>query len=96
MQLHKKFAFPIMTFVMAVLAVPFALKGGRRGALTGVANAIGIAVVFWVGMGFFEAMGNASQLPPLLAAWSPDLLFGLAAGYLLLKVPHKLHPMLSG
>ena len=86
-QLHKKFAFPIMTFVMAVLAVPFALKGGRRGALTGVANAIGIAVVFWVGMGFFEAMGNASQLPPLLAAWSPDLLFGLAAGYLLLKVP---------
>jgi LPS export ABC transporter permease LptF/LPS export ABC transporter permease LptG len=86
-QLHKKFAFPIMTFVMAVLAVPFALRGGRRGALTGVANAIGIAVVFWVGMGFFEAMGNASQLPPILAAWSPDLLFGLAAGYLLLKVP---------
>jgi LPS export ABC transporter permease LptF/LPS export ABC transporter permease LptG len=86
-QLHKKFAFPIMTFVMAVLAVPFALRGGRRGALAGVATAIGIAVVFWVGMGFFEAMGNASQLPPLLAAWFPDLLFGLAGGYLLLKVP---------
>jgi LPS export ABC transporter permease LptF/LPS export ABC transporter permease LptG len=86
-QLHKKFAFPIMTFVMAVLAVPFALRGGRRGALTGVANAIGIAVIFWVGMGFFEAMGNASQLPAVLAAWSPDLLFGLAGGYMLLKVP---------
>ena len=86
-QLHKKFAFPIMTFVMAALAIPFALRGGRRGALTGVATAIGIAVIFWVGMGFFEAMGNASQLPAVLAAWSPDLLFGLAAGYLLLKVP---------
>jgi LPS export ABC transporter permease LptF/LPS export ABC transporter permease LptG len=86
-QLHKKFAFPIMTFVMAVLAIPFSLRGGRRGALTGIANAIGIAVVFWVGMGFFEAMGNASQLPAVLAAWSPDLLFGLAGGYLLLKVP---------
>jgi LPS export ABC transporter permease LptG len=86
-QLHKKFAFPVMTFVMAVLAVPFALRGGRRGALTGLAMAIGIAVVYWIGMGFFEAMGNANQLPPLLAAWFPDLLFGLAGGYLLLKVP---------
>ncbi|HVZ15972.1 MAG TPA: LPS export ABC transporter permease LptF [Terriglobales bacterium] len=86
-QLHKKFAFPAMTFVMAVLAVPFALRGGRRGALTGIAMAVGIAVIYWIGMGFFEAMGDANQLPPLLAAWFPDLLFGLAGGYLLLKVP---------
>ena len=86
-QLHKKFAFPVMTFVMAVLAVPFALRGGKRGALTGIAMAVGIAVVYWIGMGFFEAMGNANQLPAMLAAWFPDLLFGLAGGYLLLKVP---------
>jgi len=86
-QLHKKFAFPVMTFVMAVIAVPFALRGGRRGALTGIAMAVGIAVVYWIGMGFFEAMGNANQLPAVIAAWSPDLLFGLAGGYLLLKVP---------
>ena len=86
-QLHKKFAFPVMTFVMAVLAVPFALRGGRRGALSGIAMAVAIAVVYWIGMGFFEAMGNASQLPPIMAAWSPDLLFGLVGGYLLLKVP---------
>jgi LPS export ABC transporter permease LptF/LPS export ABC transporter permease LptG len=86
-QLHKKFAFPLMTFVMAVLAVPFALRGGRRGALAGVAMAVGIAVIFWTGMGFFEAMGNASQLPAALAAWAPVLLFGLAGGYMLLKVP---------
>jgi lipopolysaccharide export LptBFGC system permease protein LptF len=49
--------------------------------------AVGIAVVYWIGMGFFEAMGNANQLPAMLAAWFPDLLFGLAGGYLLLKVP---------
>lgn len=76
-----------MTFVMAVIAVPFAMRGGKRGALTGIAMAVGIAVVYWIGMGFFEAMGNANQLPAVLAAWFPDLLFGLAGGYLLLKVP---------
>ncbi len=86
-QLQKKFAFPLMTLVMALLAVPFALRAGRRGALAGVATAIGIAVVYIVVAGLFEAMGNANQLPPVLAAWSPDLIFGLAGGYLILKVP---------
>ncbi len=86
-QWQKKFAFPIITFVMAVLAIPFAMRSGRRGALAGVATAIGIAVVYWVASGLFEAMGNTNQLPPFLAAWSPDLIFALAGGYMILKVP---------
>jgi lipopolysaccharide export LptBFGC system permease protein LptF len=86
-QLQKKFAYPVITFVMSVLAIPFALSTGKRGALTGVATAIVIAVVYWVTSGTFEAMGNISQLPAGLAAWSPDVLFGLAGGYLILKVP---------
>ena len=86
-QLQKKLAFPIITFVMAILAVPFALSAGRRGALTGVAISIGVAVIYWTVSSLFEAMGNLSQLPPALAAWSPDLIFALAGGYLILKVP---------
>jgi LPS export ABC transporter permease LptG len=86
-QLQKKFAFPIITFVMAVLAVPFALSTGKRGTVAGVATAIGIAVVYFIAAGLFEAMGNANQLPPVLAAWSPDVLFALAGGYWILKVP---------
>jgi LPS export ABC transporter permease LptG/LPS export ABC transporter permease LptF len=86
-QLQKKFAFPIITFVMAVLAIPFALSTGKRGTVAGVATAIGIAVVYFIAAGLFEAMGNANQLPPTLAAWSPDLLFALAGGYMILKVP---------
>jgi LPS export ABC transporter permease LptG/LPS export ABC transporter permease LptF len=86
-QLYKKIAFPLITFVMAVLAIPFALSAGRQGALRGVATAIGIAVVYWLTSGLFEAMGNVSQLPAALAAWSPDVIFGLAGGYFLLKVP---------
>ncbi len=86
-QLAKKLAFPIITLVMAVLAIPFALSAGRRGAIAGVATAVGIAVVYWTVSGLFEAMGNISQLPPVLAAWSPDLIFALVGGYLILKVP---------
>jgi len=36
--------------------------------------------------GLFEAMGNVHQLPAALAAWAPDLIFGFAGGYFILKV----------
>jgi LPS export ABC transporter permease LptF/LPS export ABC transporter permease LptG len=86
-QLHKKLAFPLITLVMSVLAVPFAISTGRRGALTGVAVAVLIGVVYWVTSGLFEAMGNVNQLPAMLAAWSPDVIFALAGCYLVLKAP---------
>jgi LPS export ABC transporter permease LptG len=86
-QLQKKLAYPAIAVIMAILAVPFALSAGRRGAITGIATAIGIALVYWTVSSLFEAMGNVSQLPPMLAAWSPNLIFGLVGGYLILKVP---------
>ncbi len=86
-QLQEKLAFPLITFVMAVLAIPFSLSAGKRGPLAGIATAVGIAAVYLVISSLFEAMGNLSQLPPTLAAWSPDVLFALVGGYLVLKVP---------
>jgi len=86
-QLQKKVAYPLITLVMAVLAIPFALSAGKRSAVAGVATAIGIGVVYWTISGLFEAMGNLSQLPPAVAAWSPDLVFGFIGGYLILRMP---------
>lgn len=86
-QLQKKIAYPLITLVMAVLAIPFALSTGKRSAVAGVATAIGIGVVYWTISGLFEAMGNLSQLPPAVAAWSPDLVFGFIGGYLILRMP---------
>jgi len=86
-QLQKKFAYPLITLVMAVLAVPFSLSSGRKGALTGIAVALSVAIAYFVAAGLFEAMGNASQLPASMAAWAPDLIFAFLGGYLLLKVP---------
>jgi LPS export ABC transporter permease LptF/LPS export ABC transporter permease LptG len=86
-QLQKKIAYPLITLVMAVIAIPFALSAGKRGAIAGVATAIGIGVVYWTVSGLFEAMGNLSQLPPAVAAWSPDLVFAFVGGYLILRIP---------
>ena len=87
MQLHEKLSYPLITLIVAILAVPFSLSTGKRGAITGVAVGIGVVVFYIVVTRFFEAMGNQSLLPAALAAWSPDLLFALVGGYLILKVP---------
>jgi LPS export ABC transporter permease LptG len=87
MELNKKLSYPLITWIMAVLAIPFALSTGKKGAITGVAVAVGTAVFYTVVSRLFEAMGNLSQLPPAMAAWSPDLIFVLVGGYLILKVP---------
>jgi LPS export ABC transporter permease LptF/LPS export ABC transporter permease LptG len=85
--LWHKLAYPLISVIMAVLAIPFALSMGRRGNLTGIAMAISIALAYWVLAGLFEAMGNVNYLPAALAAWSPDILFALTGGYLLLRTP---------
>jgi LPS export ABC transporter permease LptF/LPS export ABC transporter permease LptG len=86
-QLENKLAVPAITLVMAILAVPFAVSMGKRGGLVGIAAAIGVAIAYSVIALFFSAMGNINTLPPILAAWSPDLLFAIAGTYLLLRTP---------
>jgi LPS export ABC transporter permease LptG/LPS export ABC transporter permease LptF len=86
-QLNKKLSYPLITLIMAILAIPFAVSTAKKGTITGVAVAVGIAVFYTVVSRLFEAMGDLSQLPPALAAWSPDLIFVLVGGYLVLKVP---------
>ncbi len=86
-QLNKKIAYPLITLVMAILAIPFALTMGKKGSLTGIATAIGLAIAYWVIGNIFESLGNVNHLPALLAAWTPDLLFGITGSYLLLRTP---------
>lgn len=86
-QLNRKLAYPLITLVMAILAVPFALSMGKRGSLAGIAVAIGMAIAYLIVDTMFVSMGNVNMLPAFLAAWSPDVLFGLAGSYLLLRTP---------
>jgi LPS export ABC transporter permease LptF/LPS export ABC transporter permease LptG len=85
-QLYRKFSYPLIAFVVTLIAIPFSFTMGRKGAISGIALSIAIAIVYWSASSLFEAMGNLHELPPLVAAWSPDVLFGLGGVYLLLRV----------
>jgi LPS export ABC transporter permease LptG len=84
--LYRKFSYPLIAFVVTLIAIPFSFSTGSRGALAGIAISIGIAIVYWSVSSLFEAMGNLSQLPPAVAAWSPDVLFSLGGIYLLMRI----------
>ncbi|MGH9709315.1 MAG: LptF/LptG family permease, partial [Candidatus Acidiferrales bacterium] len=84
---HKKFAFPLIIAIIMFLAIPFAFLVGTRGAMGGLALAVGIGIVYWATAALFEAMGAVGQLPPLLAAWAPDAIFAFLGLYFFLKMP---------
>ena len=84
--LHRKASFPFVTFILTLIAVPFAVTTGPRGALYGVGVGIGLAFTYWVVLSIFGAFGSAGVLAPALAAWAPNVLFGASAGYFLLTV----------
>jgi len=86
-QLHKKLAYPLIAPISMMLAVPFALFVGSRGAIGGIAIGVGVGISYWALSALTEAMGGIGQLPPFLAAWSPDLVFFFLALYFFFKMP---------
>lgn len=86
-QWHKKFAYPLMATIIILLAFPFGLRMGRRGAVGGLALGVALGFSYWVlAFGIFEPLGNLALLPPLLAGWGGNLAFALAGVYLTLQV----------
>lgn len=86
-QLQKKISFPLIAPIIILLAIPFSILVGTRGAVGGLALGVGIAIVYWAASALTEAMGAVGQLPPLLAGWAPDTIFGFLGLYFFLKMP---------
>jgi LPS export ABC transporter permease LptG len=82
--LQRKIAFPLTCLVMVIVGLPFSFSAGKKGALYGIAIGIGIGLTFWGLLGLFAEMGRYEVLPPLLAAWGPNMLFGAGGLYLFL------------
>jgi LPS export ABC transporter permease LptG/LPS export ABC transporter permease LptF len=85
-KLYAKASWPVISIVMALIALPFAFRMGKRGALYGIGIALVLGIFYWMIYAIFTKFGEVGNLPPLLSAWSANILFGLAAAYLFLHV----------
>jgi LPS export ABC transporter permease LptG/LPS export ABC transporter permease LptF len=83
-ELQKKLAFPFATVVMTLLAIPFGMTTGKRGALYGIGIGIVLALGYWIVGSGFAAIGKAGLLGPVMAGWAPNVLAAGGAAYLLL------------
>ncbi|MBI3756177.1 MAG: LPS export ABC transporter permease LptG [Deltaproteobacteria bacterium] len=74
--LHSKISFPLVSVIMAMLGMPFALKSGRHG---GIAVGVGISLIigfsYWIVFAINVSLGYNGIIPPLLAAWLTNIIF---------------------
>jgi LPS export ABC transporter permease LptG len=84
--LLNKISFPLGSVVMAMVALPFAFRLERRGALYGLGVAIVLGMVFMAVYALFKTLGEVGAFPAAVAVWSPSVLFALLSAYLFLGV----------
>ncbi|HEY2474793.1 MAG TPA: LptF/LptG family permease [Candidatus Cybelea sp.] len=86
--LADKLAWPFACFVGVVLALPLALRFGKRGKALGAALAIVAFFIYFVLTSASSAFGRNGAINPTLAAWVPNIVMG-AAGVVLLWMEER-------
>ncbi len=74
--LYAKLAFPFVCVILCLAAVGISLKTKRKeGPGTGIAIGIATAFFYWIFYSFCLSLGYGEMLPPVIAAWTANLVF---------------------
>ena len=80
---YKKFSLPISAFILTIIAVAVSSMKRRGGMGVNLAIGIVIAFTFIFFDKVFGTLAEKSSIPPFIAVWFPNLVFGILAAYLL-------------
>ena len=86
-ELALKIAIPFICLLIALFGAPLAISSPKSGAAWGVAASLATTFIVLLMFQLAKAVGAGGVLPPMLAAWTPNILVGVAAVYLLRKAP---------
>lgn len=75
-EMYGRYATPLTCLITVVLAVPLGLRVSRRGPMMSVGVAMGLVVAFFILMKLSLPLGYGGRVPPFLAAWLPNVIFG--------------------
>jgi lipopolysaccharide export system permease protein len=81
-----KIAVPITCIIIALFGAPLATSTRRGGAAYGIGVSLATTVIFLVLIQLTKAVGGKGLLPPDIAAWAPNILFGIVGLVMLARV----------
>ncbi len=82
---HAKFGFAFAGFVMSVLGIPFSVQSQRSGGtFKNVGICLLLAFLYWIAYSSGLTLGAHAVLPPILAAWGPNII-ALSAALILFR-----------
>ena len=77
-QVHQRFTAPLSAMVLLLLGMPFVLCRESTGVFLGIGICLLVCGAFFVTSFVFQDLGNKRFVQPLLASWSPVVLYGSA------------------
>ncbi|HEX5855630.1 MAG TPA: LptF/LptG family permease, partial [Thermoanaerobaculia bacterium] len=84
--LHQKTATAASALLLTLVGLPFAFAYGKRGAVAGVGVALFLGLTYLFLSAFLVSFGSSGAIPPFIAAWGPNVFFGLGAAWGLLGI----------
>lgn len=81
-----KIAIPVTCLIIAIFGAPLATSTKRGGAAYGIGISLATTVLFLMLIQITKAVGGGGVIPPTIAAWLPNALFGVLGLLLLAKV----------
>jgi lipopolysaccharide export system permease protein len=85
-QLQGRLAAPFTCLAVVLIALPFGSRSGRQNVFVGVAGSIFICFAYFILQRIVFGLGIAGYLPPVVAAWLPNVLFAGAGLALMTRV----------
>lgn len=81
--LYEKLSFPLINIIAVLLVAPFAIRSARSGGMAvSIMAGLLIGFSYYAVHSFAVAVGRAELMPPMLSAWSANILM-LAIGGIL-------------
>lgn len=81
--LHLKLAFPLVNLIVVAIGASIATRLRLQSAAVGFGLSVAIAFLYYAFMRTGQALGHQGALPPYLAAWLGDLVFGVVGAFML-------------
>ena len=84
--LYNKISLPVTIIVITIFGLGFGMRMSKSGAFGSIGFSIAFYLIYYGLSSMLIAMGRMERLSPVLAVWTPHLVFGAAGMFLITKI----------